>query len=617
MYLFICLLMTGALMCAALYGKKPGWAVIALLIAMQASAWAFCHMNRKNDILSRKKKFGFSRAQGIRTGSGLFLVFLCASAVIFFKPVFFYDIVYQVEGAAVRFFRQITGSGRDPVAEGAINRGNNYRSGTVQLEVTASEEPTQALYLKGFCGGVYDNSRWEEADEEAALREASQSMGWDDWYSMVEGMHYTMYFMLNRGTVRENAPQPVTLSIRHRSGDYSHTFTPYYSRSGRIGQAAEEEIITDGYVCQYYELNNVEIAWDERSNVREKVKEWYQWLQDAYAEEARTVFTQVPEDQLPGLTRLVKENPQNDLGGITAFVCSVLQDHVDYTLTPGRAPIDQDIVEYFFFESGQGYCQHYASAATLLYRLYGIPARYVSGYVIQPSDFEEQGDGIWTADVTDESAHAWVEILLDDYGWMPVEVTPDSEGSIKMPFQEYESAGLRQIMAETSDSNVFGERQNDGRVRRKEKLEEGYFRLFDLEKYRDVFPVLCACLFCWVLFFPIWLDYRRLCRRYQLEQMGCRRIFSIMMDMFHHAGYFPETAGWEKDFPSKVSKEFPQVTEEEMLKVQNIVKKAAYGPAGADAEEEQFVRWIYFRLEEQMFQKMKGYRKLVFRYGRR
>ncbi len=68
----------------------------------------------------------------------------------------------------------------------------------------------------------------------------------------------------------------------------------------------------------------------------------------------------------------------------------MLQSHASYTLTPGRAPVNQDIVEYFLFENHEGYCVHFASAATLMYRLYGIPARYASGYAVEPSAFTQQ-----------------------------------------------------------------------------------------------------------------------------------------------------------------------------------------------------------------------------------
>ena len=122
------------------------------------------------------------------------------------------------------------------------------------------------------------------------------------------------------------------------------------------------------------------------------------------------------------------------------MILSVLESSTSYTLTPGSAPVNTDIVEYFLFDSREGYCVHYASAATLMYRLYGIPARYGAGYAVQPSDFVRQEDGTWVAEVTDESAHAWTEIFLEDYGWTPVEVTPASDGSMLASYPGFDAA---------------------------------------------------------------------------------------------------------------------------------------------------------------------------------
>ena len=80
-------------------------------------------------------------------------------------------------------------------------------------------------------------------------------------------------------------------------------------------------------------------------------------------------------------------------------------------------------------ESHRGYCVHFASAATLLLRTQGIPARYVSGYVTTiPSSSLDQNTREYTTRVVDSNAHAWVEIYLYGYGWYPVEVTPTSTG---------------------------------------------------------------------------------------------------------------------------------------------------------------------------------------------
>lgn len=80
----------------------------------------------------------------------------------------------------------------------------------------------------------------------------------------------------------------------------------------------------------------------------------------------------------------------------------------------------EDFVNHFLTE-GRGYCVHFATAGTLLLRLQGIPARYVSGYAVQ---LDQRGRG----SVQDSDAHAWVEVYIDGCGWYPVEMTPGYSG---------------------------------------------------------------------------------------------------------------------------------------------------------------------------------------------
>lgn len=63
-----------------------------------------------------------------------------------------------------------------------------------------------------------------------------------------------------------------------------------------------------------------------------------------------------------------------------------------------------------------------------MFRLLGVPARYVTGYVVTPEDFTEDGDG-YTAQIPDTQAHAWVEVYRAGKGWIPVEVTPGYQDS--------------------------------------------------------------------------------------------------------------------------------------------------------------------------------------------
>lgn len=85
---------------------------------------------------------------------------------------------------------------------------------------------------------------------------------------------------------------------------------------------------------------------------------------------------------------------------------------------------------------------HFASAATLIYRSMGVPARYVEGYCVDYpqllegtelkdsnitdwiSGIQPLGKGVMQAELSDYNAHAWVEIYKDDIGWVPVDPTP-------------------------------------------------------------------------------------------------------------------------------------------------------------------------------------------------
>ncbi len=79
---------------------------------------------------------------------------------------------------------------------------------------------------------------------------------------------------------------------------------------------------------------------------------------------------------------------------------------------------ENDFIERFLFETGEGYCVHFASSMVALLRLSGIPARYVEGYCYT---FPNTQRGEFA--VTGNSAHAWPEAYIEGFGWVPFEPT--------------------------------------------------------------------------------------------------------------------------------------------------------------------------------------------------
>jgi transglutaminase-like putative cysteine protease len=89
-----------------------------------------------------------------------------------------------------------------------------------------------------------------------------------------------------------------------------------------------------------------------------------------------------------------------------------------YTLDVPRPPSDQDLVDYFLFGLGKGYCDYYASAMVVLSRAAGIPARLAIGYASGTYNLNSKRFVVSEAD-----AHSWVEVYFPGIGWMPFEPT--------------------------------------------------------------------------------------------------------------------------------------------------------------------------------------------------
>ena len=102
-------------------------------------------------------------------------------------------------------------------------------------------------------------------------------------------------------------------------------------------------------------------------------------------------------------------------------IAAYLQEHYRYSLSPSPAPEQENFLDWLLFEGQEGYCTWYATAAVLLCRSEGIPARYVQGYRCEP-----QAERFTV--LRSGNAHAWCECYLSGYGWLCLEATPGFPG---------------------------------------------------------------------------------------------------------------------------------------------------------------------------------------------
>ena len=108
-----------------------------------------------------------------------------------------------------------------------------------------------------------------------------------------------------------------------------------------------------------------------------------------------------------------------------------------YTLSPGVYGTDS--VDEFLFDRKRGFCEHFASAAVVMLRASGVPARVVSGY--QGGERSPYNDYLL---VHQYDAHAWAEYWQPDTGWVRIDPT----------------AAVAPERIENGARNLFGEDEN-------------------------------------------------------------------------------------------------------------------------------------------------------------
>lgn len=101
-------------------------------------------------------------------------------------------------------------------------------------------------------------------------------------------------------------------------------------------------------------------------------------------------------------------------------VAAYIQKAARYNLSYDPAlDHERNVAIAFLRDYREGVCVHYATAATLLYRALGFPARYTTGFML-----DVQG-GQWNEIAS--PGHAWVEVYVDGLGWIQVEVTGSAD----------------------------------------------------------------------------------------------------------------------------------------------------------------------------------------------
>lgn len=264
---------------------------------------------------------------------------------------------------------------------------------TVYLKLNSSKSGT--VYLRDKSYGNYNGKGWEEANPYLG------SIG-------VHPLSFVSQTLLHSNFIEE------TVSIEYVKDKLPY-YLPYYTTNYLNGSndvhyyGPNQTIHNHTYIPFDYLENTSSLVVPSDVEIAEMVYRTYVYQ----------TYLDLPNMTKNALARIAQQNGLSDESStLIEDIQEYIQNAATYDKDFGSMPKNvDDIVIYFLEIHKKGICQHFAAAATLMYRYFGIPARYVVGFVANA-----QKD-TWV-EVDGNKAHAWVEIYLDGMGWVIVEVTP-------------------------------------------------------------------------------------------------------------------------------------------------------------------------------------------------
>lgn len=507
-----------------------------------------------------------------------------------------YEIPMTVESIVQQTISSVVNVEPD---NGNVNRGNNYSFGQKHLEIVTSQQPKDAVYLKNYTGGYYNNGRWNTVNENSFFSNMQEG----NYYSMVcNNPYYILQFILDESDVMD-------INVHSYKSLMTGTCVPVLS---------QETGSENGYTTyQGYNLSDFLSVLDTVS------AGGFDDLLGEYGAYAESTYMYVPEDKIPRIVELCNTSGvrKGNYTAATNFIISTLNEMTTYTTSPGNAPSGVDIAEYFLFDSGKGFCQQYATTAALMYRLLGLPSRYVTGYMVTPSDFHKNSDGTYTAIATDEKAHAWVEVYVDGTGWIPTEVTfsqdeidqggstaVDDNNPTEEPTSEEATTEPTENTTEPSDlTEPTTEPNNTNSSDNNNSMSEMLIQALKIVVTAVITVVVIIAV---ILFFK----WRRKGKLASLRRMKPNILLVKMVDMLHLGGYLKEYKGTESDFPEKLSELVEELSVSDIAYFVNLANKAAFGNKPIEKEEKRTAYNHYVHTAEFVFGKLNFIKKIYFKY---
>lgn len=159
------------------------------------------------------------------------------------------------------------------------------------------------------------------------------------------------------------------------------------------------------------------------------------------------VFIEVP-DNLPAIVRRTAHEvtrgaptPRAKAEAVEAFLQTQFTYGFGYPFRRGSP-----LLEQFLENRPPAHCEFFATAMVMMLRTQKVPARYVVGFIVDSTDYNDLG-GFYC--LRAHHAHAWVEVYLEGAGWVTYDPTPPDS---RLPQRSW----LQRLLNQAGDLISYG-----------------------------------------------------------------------------------------------------------------------------------------------------------------
>ncbi len=327
--------------------------------------------------------------------------------------------------------------GKSPLGYGDLSKLNREDDKSTAIKI--SMEKPDSIYLRGFVGENFHLGKWQALENKSHYENINLMY----WLNKEGFSPFSQLANARSVTLGDSEEKLGKVKIENVGADKGIAYIPYeVDQKVNIGKSYSDSFIENRGIGKLddYEFNlgsSNSYNWTDTAgriftesdeSLKGEIDKWLR-LESHYNKLVYDKYLHIDDSDRILLYKELGKSPDSANGHMDYKeaidkVKNYLNEKYVYT---NKLPVEfneefKSPLERLFKEK-KGYDVHYATLSALIFRYYGIPARYVEGYVVTKEDAEKMKSGE-IFEIPRTNAHGWCEIYIDGLGFVPLEVDP-------------------------------------------------------------------------------------------------------------------------------------------------------------------------------------------------